>query len=359
MARQQGDPEPPVPGVDDRPTLQLDHLLTLQAPDGMATLVSASVGPTGEIVAVWSDAVVPAPPLAPPPEPASSRGLGRRLWDGLLGRRTHTVWADADGVDLFGDIDRRVVLAADPSTVVVAAHTVSGSEVLARIPELHVLHAVAQPLPDGEVLVVGAWDRRHPDGGRHDTVVVDADGRLLRTGRCGPGVQHVQASASGDIWLAYSERGVFGGFGAGTAGLVRYGRDLSVRWRFDGTGIEEHHEIDDCEALNVAGEQAWVCYYSDFPVVRIDGGVTTRWETEIADVRALVVHEDRVLLAGGWARSDLFTQGRLSGDTVEVTGAGRLVLPDGFPLLRTSTMIGRGPELTVVNGLRCYRLTLP
>ena len=40
--------------------------------------------------------------------------------------------------------------------------------------------------------------------------------------------------------------------------------------------------IDDCYALNVTGKPPGSCYYSDFPVVRVEDGKVTAWRNDLA-----------------------------------------------------------------------------
>jgi hypothetical protein len=42
----------------------------------------------------------------------------------------------------------------------------------------------------------------------------------------------------------------------------------------------------------------WLYYYSDFPIVRISGGICRSWTTKVAGANALAVDGDRALLLG-------------------------------------------------------------
>lgn len=110
--------------------------------------------------------------------------------------------------------------------------------------------------PGGQVRRVR---RRHPARGDH---AQRADlGRLLRRGRLrqprlgGPGPEPI-----------------------GAHGLVRFDENLELAWEYpDDTPYDT---ISDCYALNVADEDVWACYYTDFPVVRVAAGRVTGWPTE-------------------------------------------------------------------------------
>ena len=81
-----------------------------------------------------------------------------------------------------------------------------------------------------------------------------------------------------------------------------------------------------------AGHQlAWDCYYSAFPVVRIDGGRVSGWRDPVHGADALVVGDgDQILLAGGFGpERDRLVEARLTGGELEVIKESRLILPNG------------------------------
>ena len=91
--------------------------------------------------------------------------------------------------------------------------------------------------------------------------------------------------------------------------------------------------IDDCYALNVDGDCAWACYYSDFPVVLIRGDRVTGWHNDVQGAKALAVAESRVALFGGYGPDyDRLAVTALDGDRARPAGEYRIVLPDGEEL---------------------------
>ncbi len=117
--------------------------------------------------------------------------------------------------------------------------------------------------------------------------------------------------------------------------------------------------VDDCEALNVVGEDAWACYYSDSPIVRIAAGAVRGWKNAVGGARALLVHQDSAALVGGYGKDyNRCVEGVLGGERFEPTSSSRVVLSDGQPLPRTAKLVGRGSELHVFSDNTWYKLNL-
>jgi hypothetical protein len=216
-----------------------------------------------------------------------------------------------------------------------------------------------QTLPGGEILVVGGRCWRDSDGNaERNACVYDDGGSLRRAFTLGDGIEHVQTTADGSIWVGYFDEGVFGNFGwndpIGRHGIVVFDPDGRVSWRFEPRG--DLLQIDDCYALNVADHETWACYYSDFPVVRIAPGGITRWTGAVAGVRALAVDRGLVLLAGDYtARDRMVLAALIDGKAVDPLSEFVLRAADGTPL-REAAMIGRGGTLHVFNGPDWYRV---
>ncbi len=217
---------------------------------------------------------------------------------------------------------------------------------------------LVQPLPHGGFLVVGArayWREGSPD---LNAVLYAADGSVERRACLGDGIEHVQTAGGGSIWTGYFDEGVYGNYGwgapdgpapIGAPGIVRFSPTLDVEWTFP---VEDLEPIDDCYALNVAGEDAWACYYSSFDIVRIRDGVVRSWGNEVEGARAIVVSDDSIALFGGYGKDrDRLVIGRLEDDDLEVTTTTRLTMPNGRPLPQDAVVIGRGEELHALVGL--------
>lgn len=226
--------------------------------------------------------------------------------------------------------------------------------------DLAIEHPMVQPLPNGRVLVVGARCRWSPDGVHPNAFVLDQSGHVVASAVFGDGILHVATTPSGQSWVGYFDEGIsgnlnWGGPGPepiGAHGLVRFDENLELAWEFpDDTPFDS---IWDCYALNVADEVVWACYYTDFPVVRIDAGRVTGWPTEAQGPHAVVTDGYRCALVGSSGDGSVVVVGELSYDgrftAVRETA---LAVPH-----RPVAMIGRGDTLHVLDDRTHYKVDL-
>ncbi|MFF0769581.1 hypothetical protein ACFYUK_11860 [Nonomuraea wenchangensis] len=224
-------------------------------------------------------------------------------------------------------------------------------------------HPIAQPLPDGGVLLVGARCCWRDGAAECNAAIYDADGKRQREGVLGDGIEDVQTTPSGEIWVSYFDEGVCGNRGWGEAdspapigsrGLIRFRSDLDIAWRYPYDG--EFGGIADCYALNVVGEDAWAYYYTDFLIVRIRAGAIAGWSTEVRGAHGLVVADDGVVLVGCYGDRRPLVAGSFQGEYFSADRPARLVMPNGRSVSRTATVLGRGSELHVVVGQSWLKL---
>lgn len=226
---------------------------------------------------------------------------------------------------------------------------------------------LVQPLPQGELLLVGSRCGRFPDGSlERNARVFDRRGNLLRDFSLGDGIQDVQTTRQGEVWVSYFDEGVFGNLDwgmtggeepIGVTGLVRYNSEGTKEWVY--SEPPDVAPIVDCYALNVADWETWAYYYSAFPLVRIrpDGEIKV-WRTEVHGARALVVAGDRVLFFGGYDddrwQCSLW---RIGDSELSKEGDVKLLLPNGESL-SGGWIVGRGPALHCFVGASWYQLDL-
>jgi hypothetical protein len=313
----------------DRPVLPIRHHAVITAPGDGNVRVCASLGPAGEVVAVWSAA------------------------------------EDLPALDTFPNPQSRTVTAR------VSVHAPDIVSVL-EITRLGLTNYV-QPLPGGNILVAGArsqWrpESRWPGGGPdRNAVIYDTEGRVLAEEVLGDGIRHVLADSTGNVWVGYYDEGIFGNYGWGNAdtpppigecGLVRFAPDLTPAWRFP-LADNPFGRIWDCYALNVDGATAWTGYDSDgAPIVRIDDGILTGWRRDVGATALMVDGSRAALYSGLGPDRGRLAVGLLQDGQFRLTGDYWLVLPGQAALPEHTRVIGRGPCLHFLSGNDWYQLTM-
>ena len=264
-------------------------------------LQAASIGPSGEALAIW------------------------RSPDVLLGAR----YAPRRSIVLRSDAD---------------------------LPDLRFI----QPTVEGRFIVVEGWS-----GSGANAWVLGAEGEVLHGANIGGHADQVCATASGEVWVGYGDQGVFDDGPAAdlsSCGLVRFSPWLQPLWRFpNGAGSAV---IDDCEGINVSGATVWMCPYLEFPVARIRDGAVTTWANSHfqTNIGAVLVDEPTgwvALVATGSAhKAGLTAIGSLSQTAFEPHGRVVIRLPDGAPLPPDAQLVAQGSELHVLSGHDWYRIDL-
>lgn len=134
-----------------------------------------------------------------------------------------------------------------------------------------------QPLGNGAWILARAWPERHWNaelGDWHEAdnaYIYTRDGDLIRSLFIGGGISALQATRSGEIWVGFSDEGVYRGPGPGYQGLICYDELGAVLFQYRDAAVPLGlPQIDDCYALNVgdAGD-VWISYYRGFPLVLI------------------------------------------------------------------------------------------
>ncbi len=119
-----------------------------------------------------------------------------------------------------------------------------------------------------------------------------------------------------------------GGSGPEGHGLARFNHDLTVDWLYpQGTGLPY---ISDCYTLNLDGETAHFCPYTDFRIQSASGDKVTDWgASPYRSAHDMLVRgADRALLSGWGSEYDVVTLVRIGQDGVRRFGAQcRIVLP--------------------------------
>jgi len=311
------------------PAVAVRRHAAISPPADGDVLVTASVGPRGELIALWST---------------------------LEGEKAlHSRVVEPSGVSFAATMTPR------PVRVRVTTHSPEPAH-LAQISYVDVGHPRIPPMPGDRVLIVGVRSQWHERGADQNAAIYDADGRTVTREVLGDGIEHVLTTSAGDVWVGYFDEGIFGNFGwggpgasgpVGACGLIRFSPDLRPVWRAPYEAGQRWTEISDVYALNVSDQEAWTCYYTDFPVVRIRDDRRTAWHSEVA------VWGTRVALFGGYgAEASRLCVGVLDGDRFTVTGQSRLTLPGGDPFPRGTRVVGRGADLHFLAGDSWHKLSV-
>jgi hypothetical protein len=201
-----------------------------------------------------------------------------------------------------------------------------------------------QPIDSENFLLVTPWIYEGVENAGH---IWSSDGAMVGRLPLGQGIEHVQTSARSDVWVGYTDEGIFSAMEPGLACFDRTGKRV---FSFADSIANGDHgnvpHIDDCYALNVTSEnEVWVYYYSAFPLVRlVDRELAAIWpRVPGLGARAFAVGERSVLFAGDYGSSSAITRYFPESGRSEMGHA----IGDGLPLEFTRA-IGRADRLYLV-----------
>jgi hypothetical protein len=297
---------------------------------GKNKIVAASIGPSGEAIL-----------LTVPPEHEKAP-FGRIEQSGgsfPTSRATHyypTTFLRFDGNNLIQQVE---------------------------LAQIEVSFPMAQALPDGEVLSVGGRCEYCDGDPEKNATVFNADGEMLRQFTLGDGIECIQTTNDGKIWISYFDEGVMGSRSRwgnkpmGASGLNCFDANGCLEWEFkspQGFGL-----IVDCYALNVAERSVWAYYYTEFPLVKIDNRQNVcGWRNEIRGANALAVHGKRVLLWGGYEeKHSRCVLQKFGGDKLVNSRELVIRLANGSNL-KGARVIGRGSKLHAFVGASWFTFDL-
>lgn len=204
-------------------------------------------------------------------------------------------------------------------------------------------YSFAQPLPAGRWLLV---ESRAERGNDTNADIFGSSGTILSSFHAGDGIEHVQTTAAGEIWIGYFDEGVYGSGELGKSGLVclsEQGEALLQYW----SEIAEPNAlpgIDDCYAVNVsAADEVWLDYYSYFPLVRLqDKKFANAWlDWPAKAVRSFAVDGNRLLMTPAYRREGPLYLAKLQDSSIEEI---QVLDSIGRPL-HFDVSFGRGPLL--------------
>lgn len=147
------------------------------------------------------------------------------------------------------------------------------------------------------------WVKSRCSSGEDNAFLQGISGEVVATFHLGDGVEDVQATNDGSIWVSYFDEGVFGG-SVGTAGLASFSEKGDLEFDFNaGAETRGIPYIADCYAFNATDDGVYAYYYTDFPLVLIKSGMVSKiCDVPISGARAFAIHGDRSLFCGGYNR---------------------------------------------------------
>jgi len=219
-----------------------------------------------------------------------------------------------------------------------------------------------QPMAENLLLACARSEYRASNDFDLNGRIYSRDGALIGEILLGDGVQSIQATRRGEIWVSYFDEGVFGNFGwdtpFGASGLLALDHSGQTVYQFEPNGKLDH--IVDCYALNVANESdIWCYYYTDFPLVQIQNKkIVASWNVPVSGSSAFAINGDLVLFAGGYDHRNEFELVHLDSDgTAKLLR--RLSLRDSEgAIVVPERIVGRGAQLFVISGESLYEIKL-
>jgi hypothetical protein len=292
---------------------------------------------------------------------------GREVVASSVGPRGDAMFLAVDPKDargLFGRIRSAAgalfprTLADRPYRAIAVRASDDGIEAV-TLDSVRVTFPHVQPLNNGGVLVVSPRCCRRSGMAEQNAEVFDAHGTRFSQTVFGDGIQDVQVDLNGEVWVSYFDEGIFGNYGwdepIGAPGLIRFDTRGNILWKY--SPPPDFGVMADCYALNVADDATWLCYYTDFPLVRIDrSGQATAWNGAVAGARTFATSEEAVLFFGGYMEDgsrlalQRFTKGRLT-EPVRLDLSG----PQRETLL-SANVVGRGSILHAFVGAKWFQL---
>ncbi|MBB4696019.1 hypothetical protein [Paractinoplanes abujensis] len=241
-----------------------------------------------------------------------------------------------------------------PDRKQVTAHAGGTGIVTSATVETELKVSFVQPLPGGQFLLAAARGRA---GASPNAQIWTSEGHLVRAGYLGDAIEEILTTPSGDLWIGYFDEAM-GGSGPQAHGLVRFTHELVPDWLYPAD--DALPAVFDCYALNVAGESAYCCPYTDFHLISITGNVPRDLgPAPHRSAHSLLMRNAQGALIGGWGPEyDLVTPLRPGGQGVEPAGRQcRIVLPDGTEAQRVR-YTGRGSVLHAIARNNWYSVML-
>jgi hypothetical protein len=219
-------------------------------------------------------------------------------------------------------------------------------------------YSFIQPLPDSRWLLARA---RAQEANDRNASIYDSAGVIVDSLHLGDGIEDVQTTQKGEIWVSYFDEGVFGDY-IGSSGAMCFNSEGHPIFRYDDLAQKEGlPPIDDCYAMNVAtGDDVWLYYYTKFPLVRLKAmQLAEHWDRiPIRGSHAFATFEDRVIFAGSYQDARSLSLLNL-GDSFRTTVTDVQLVDASEHVVLFDDVRGRGPRLYLTKqGTAVHRIDL-
>lgn len=219
----------------------------------------------------------------------------------------------------------------------------------------HKLHYI-QPLFQDQWVGVRVRSAGNADDNGH---IYSARGDLVRAVAFGDGIQDIQTTADGQIWVSYFDEGIFGDTTFGRTGLACFDQNDLITFGFNGM---KQGSIASCYALNVvSNDEAWLCPYTNFQLVKVrNNQVDHFWDNNpIRGSRAFAISEERVLFSGGYSdKGKLFIVSLYRLDGQELLKEECHAVDENGEEVKFTNAFGRGSRLYLETDQSLYVLEL-
>ena len=189
----------------------------------------------------------------------------------------------------------------------------------------------------------------------------DKKGVAIASWHAGDGIEDVQISPDGKIWVSYFDEGVFGDMPLGAQGLNCFDArgERLFGYQTDIVNLPDYAQgMADCYALNVASNRdTWLFYYTGFPLVNLCElklKAVFAPTPEITGSHAFAVCDSRRLFVGGYQhKGRIFWREEASKRQVEIAA-----VDEAGEAIGWNRVYGRGADLFLCDHARVRILSL-
>lgn len=227
--------------------------------------------------------------------------------------------------------------------------------------------------PDGRWLIAATNGSDEPNGR-----LLAPNGTLLGSMRLGDAIEYLSVDGDDRVWVGWFDEGIFGNMDRFVDATSRTAV-VAACFAVDGALVsvgpvpEAAGFLADVEAMTVVDDGAWVCAYTEYPLLYLRPGHPVRWwRNDLAGVKAIAADDRHALLAGGCGDSAarlalVVLSGDGQGADTRMLASWRLPLVERVPrehehlslaehLIWEEPMLlaGRGDRLHLVSGGTWY-----